>query len=77
MLIKQTKHLKLSHIISGGDDYELIFTAPPKFAKNILSLSNKIGLKISRIGSIVEGETIRMIDKNGNVARSPMARGRK
>ena len=65
-LIKQTKHLKMSHIISGGDDYELVFTAPPEYTKNINTLSKNMGLKISKIGSIVEGKTIRIIDKIGH-----------
>ena len=65
-LIKQNKHLKMSHIISGGDDYELVFTAPPEYTKNINTLSKNMGLKISKIGSIVEGKTIRIIDKIGH-----------
>ena len=65
-LIKQTKHLKMSHIISGGDDYELVFTAPSEYTKKIISISKHIGLKISKIGSIIGGESIRIIDKTGH-----------
>ncbi|MQG67010.1 MAG: hypothetical protein FI704_07990 [SAR202 cluster bacterium] len=56
----------MSHIISGGDDYELVFTAPPEYTKNINTLSKNMDLKISKIGSIVEGKTIRIIDKIGH-----------
>jgi thiamine monophosphate kinase len=44
----------------------LVFTAPPEYTKNIKTLSKKMGLKISKIGSIVEGKTIRIIDKIGH-----------
>ena len=56
----------MSHIISGGDDYELVFTAPPEYTKNINTLSKKMGLNMSKIGFIVEGKTMRIIDKTGH-----------
>jgi thiamine-monophosphate kinase len=42
------------HILNGGDDYELLFTADKKKEKEIEKLSIKNGVKITKIGSIVK-----------------------
>jgi thiamine-monophosphate kinase len=39
-------------ILGGGEDYELCFTANNKYYNNINTISNKIKLKITKIGSI-------------------------
>ena len=35
----ETKKLDLTDIISGGGDYELVFTAPPNVSSDILNLA--------------------------------------
>ena len=40
--------------LSGGDDYQLCFTAPPSNRKKIVSLASKNNLRVTRIGKIVE-----------------------
>lgn len=40
-------------VLSGGDDYELCFTAPTTARENIEALSRPLNLPLSRIGSIV------------------------
>lgn len=39
-------------ILSGGDDYELIFTAPAANQCEVTSLSTRLGLTLTRIGNI-------------------------
>ena len=65
LIAANSEVLSLSDILSGGDDYELIFTAPPKHAGDIKYLSEKIGLGISRIGTIVKGDCVRIIGTEG------------
>ena len=41
--------------LSGGDDYELLFTAPVSAREGIAGLPGELDLRLSRIGSMVEG----------------------
>jgi thiamine-monophosphate kinase len=43
-------------LTSGGDDYELVFTAPPHRRGEVEAVSADLGLALTRIGSIVPGE---------------------
>lgn len=53
--------------ITGGDDYELLFTASPSRGKEIKKLSKDLGLPLTAIGEILEmtGEagTVQIIDE--------------
>jgi len=52
--------------LSGGEDYELLFTAPGKMGKRISSLSHSLKIPITRIGKILpQKEGLRMIGKDG------------
>lgn len=52
-------------VLNGGDDYELLFTAPQKNRKKIEKISIKLKAKITRIGSIVNKGLY--IKENGKV----------
>lgn len=56
----------LAQLITGGDDYELLFTASPDEDEEITSLSASLGLPITEIGVIEAGEGVRVIDAAGN-----------
>ena len=43
-------------VLSGGDDYELVFTAAPERRPEVASLSAELRLPLSRIGTIQAGE---------------------
>lgn len=43
-------------VLSGGDDYELVFTAVPQQRQAIEALSAELGLALSRIGAIEAGD---------------------
>jgi len=47
---------------TAGDDYELLFAAPPEQAATILSLAEEIGLPFSRIGRIEAGTGLALTD---------------
>lgn len=55
----------LSVIFTGGDDYELLFAAPPQVREQIVSLSKAAGLAVSRIGSLEPGAGILVQDAEG------------
>lgn len=51
--------------LSGGEDYELIFTAPEKDSRKIGALAKGLNLRITRIGRIVKGKGIRISGPGG------------
>jgi thiamine-monophosphate kinase len=54
-------------LATGGDDYELLFTAPTEANDEITSLSRGLGLPITEIGVIGPGEGVRVVDAAGAV----------
>lgn len=45
----------LATILTGGDDYELVFTAPPIMADPLAALATRHGVAITRIGVLETG----------------------
>ena len=43
-------------LLAGGDDYELVFTAPQHRRAEIEALSRELGLALTVIGTVVPGE---------------------
>jgi thiamine-monophosphate kinase len=48
----------LAHALGGGDDYELLFTAPPSRAEEIEAALEAAGTPVRRIGQLVAGQTV-------------------
>jgi thiamine-monophosphate kinase len=66
--------LERTCVLSGGDDYELIFTAPPAARAEIEDLARESGVPLSRVGAIRAGApTLSIADGKGN--EIPVARG--
>ncbi len=53
--------------LSGGDDYELCFTAPVKRHAEIMNISVRLGLPLTCIGNIVAGSGCVVHDASGNL----------
>jgi len=56
--IIKKKAVKINSILSGGDDYELIFTCPSSNDTKILNLAKKNRTKISKVGRITNQKGI-------------------
>ncbi len=52
-------------VLTGGDDYELLFTAAPADRPAIENLSRELGLPLTVIGRITTGEGVRVVDAEG------------
>lgn len=55
--------------VTGGDDYELLFTASPSDAGRIGKLARKLGLPLTAIGQMGDkssGDTVKVLDPDGN-----------
>jgi thiamine-monophosphate kinase len=60
-------------VLGGGDDYELVFTAPQASRGEIAALSAELKLALTRVGSIQTGEPrLQLLDARG----APMPAGR-
>jgi len=55
----------LETVLTGGDDYELLFTAAPRLDEAILALGRKLGLRLTRIGRIIDGLGVEVRDTAG------------
>jgi len=55
----------LASLLSGGDDYELLFTAPPGAAATVAALGADLDLAVTRIGTIVDGTGVTVLDPEG------------
>jgi thiamine-monophosphate kinase len=68
-ILRETGRLKkspLEYALSGGEDYELLFTASPAKINKLRSLR----LSIIEIGKIIRGKDISLIDRTGK--RTPL-----
>lgn len=52
-------------ILAGGDDYELGFTANPKYAAEILEISKDLNLSCVPIGKITGEQSLKIVDESG------------
>jgi thiamine-monophosphate kinase len=53
-------------VLSGGDDYELLFTVPADRCSDVEALSRELKIPLSRIGSVIRGEPrLAVLDENG------------
>ena len=55
----------IENVLSGGDDYELLFTAPVEHQERLAALGHELGVPITRIGRIDDGTGVRIIDAHG------------
>ncbi len=54
-------------VLSGGDDYELLFTAPVDRRDEILRIAERADTRVSRIGEVLSaGEPLQVIDEKGS-----------
>jgi thiamine-monophosphate kinase len=51
--------------LAGGDDYELLFTAPRAMRERVHAAGHDCGLAITRIGEITEQPGLRLLDPQG------------
>lgn len=65
-----------AQILSGGDDYELVFTAPPEAADDIARIATEVDLALTEIGRINQrktpdgGSPVLVVDEDGRALDS-------
>jgi thiamine-monophosphate kinase len=59
----------LVRLATAGDDYELLFAAPPQASEAICALAAELALPITAVGMIESGSRVRLLDASGNEVR--------
>ena len=67
------RDLALECLLAGGDDYELLFAAPPSAHGEIERLGASLGLRMAHIGEVAAGSGLEVLDPTGR--RIALARG--
>ncbi|HLJ19206.1 MAG TPA: thiamine-phosphate kinase, partial [Stellaceae bacterium] len=52
-------------VLSGGDDYELLFTAPSDAAQTVAAIAREVDVPVAAIGRIERGQGVRVLDQRG------------
>ncbi len=63
--IAHTDPLQWTTMVAGGDDYELLFTAPVKKRAALMALGKKLKLPLTRIGTVTKGKAVQLMDAQG------------
>ena len=53
-------------LLTGGDDYELLFTALPSRRDAVAAAAANAAVRVTRIGHIESGHALRIVDRQGN-----------
>jgi thiamine-monophosphate kinase len=64
--------LALQHecLLTGGDDYELVFTALPERRAAVAAAAAQAAVDVTRIGRIESGSALRIVDRRGAAVTS-------
>ena len=62
--------LAMTCVLSGGDDYELVFCAPPSASSRVHAAAQASGTRITRIGRITEKLGLVLHDATGQVVNT-------
>ncbi len=58
---KQAPHIQQRCLLAGGDDYELLFTAPPHQTQAVARAAQETGVSVTRIGQIEAEPGLRLL----------------
>lgn len=70
-LVARLADRRLAHevLLAGGDDYELCFTAPVRGRGRVQALGKRLGLPLTRIGTMRRGRGVRLLNADGDAVR--------
>jgi thiamine-monophosphate kinase len=67
VLAAQPAALQHECLLAGGDDYELLFTAPPALHDAVRAAGRQAGVAVTCCGRIEPGSGVRVVDGHGRV----------
>ena len=69
VLMNKPDYIEL--VLSGGDDFELLFTADKSFQERKEILTKTLDVKLTKIGTMVDGRSVKIFDNNGGLYPLP------
>lgn len=57
----------LLDLMTGGDDYEVLFAVPPEKIAGVHTLSQELGQSVTEIGECIAGENVRVMDRDNQI----------
>ena len=67
LLAAQDASLQHTCVLAGGDDYELLFTAPPARRDEVLAAGQRAGVAVTRCGTITTEPDLKVVDARGQL----------
>ena len=67
------EHWRRTCVLAGGDDYELVFTAPPEQRQAVQAAAERSGTAVTRIGTVVAGHGVALLDAQGQAVQASFA----
>ena len=64
------KAIPTSLIVNGGDDYELLFTAPKRLRTKVKAIAKASDVVVTRIGHMINGSGVSLLDKSDRLINS-------
>jgi len=71
VLSAQSRELQTECLLAGGDDYELLFTAPPAMREAVLRAGERAAVAVTRCGRIEAGQGLHVVDAEGRSIAPP------
>lgn len=71
--LPRTDDAVLRYVLSGGDDYELVFAAPPAMRARVKQAGLSSGTAVSRIGRITETPGLQVLAADGSALQGTWA----
>jgi len=65
VLAAQPPALQRQCVLAGGDDYELVFSAPAERRAAVAAAAAGAGVAVTRVGTIEGGQALRLVDRSG------------
>lgn len=59
----------IAQVLTGGDDYEILFTAPAAAANTLERLAGELKVPITRIGRMTAGKGVTVLDAEGRARK--------
>ncbi len=66
VLASQTQAVQHECLLAGGDDYELLFTAPAARHSAVLAAAQQAGVTVTHCGHITTGSGLAIVDRHGH-----------
>lgn len=65
VMVKEHRLYLPELVLSGGEDYQLLFTVKPFYEGDLLERAKRKGFRFHKIGQIVEGKEVKILDGEG------------